>query len=366
MTTVYDKYLKLNIDGSCIGLNPGEREIPEWKVYFDGNFWGHHGSERAGEEICINKQFVWDYEIWHIPAIYICSKGVIVDFCRQVPAQNIRFFMDKWNLSIENDGAKFTDEQRMMIDAENPLAININRKVVFNGSLLSNSHGCGMSWNPCFPDSNDVEIKHIIQHYNLDPAYGWGIWRAAFAWTTKRKPQMKTLSITLMQHPVAIAGPHFHVSAPGDCIEFTHPITGIRHMLTVQEYEQQELCNQHFANQNQELPMHYRLMSYTLFPALPDGALTVTDCVQSDKPRKKSTDSNVPQAFSSVGVCLIGGAKGPTAIVFGDNSQGKLQAACSALHYEPVEDVEWRMVFHEKIREDICLDLISNSKEEEF
>jgi hypothetical protein len=53
-----------------------------------------------------------------------------VDFCAQVPAERIRFFMGKWNLSIENDGCDFTDEQRMQIDAENPLAININRKVV--------------------------------------------------------------------------------------------------------------------------------------------------------------------------------------------------------------------------------------------
>ena len=22
--------------------------IPEWKVYFEGNFWGHSGKERAG------------------------------------------------------------------------------------------------------------------------------------------------------------------------------------------------------------------------------------------------------------------------------------------------------------------------------
>ncbi|MGB8454713.1 MAG: hypothetical protein WCD89_20585 [Anaerocolumna sp.] len=51
----------------------GEPKIPEWKVYFDGNFWRHHGRERTGKEITLDKQFVWDDEDWHIPAIYTCT-----------------------------------------------------------------------------------------------------------------------------------------------------------------------------------------------------------------------------------------------------------------------------------------------------
>jgi len=49
---------------------------------------------------------------------------------------------------------------------------------------------------------------------------------------------------------------------------------------------------------------------------------------------------------------------GPTAIIFGGSGQGKLHVACSALHFEPVDDVEWRMVFHEKRREDVTVELI--------
>ena len=38
---------------------------------------------------------------------------------------------------------------------------------------------------------------------------------------------------------------------------------------------------------------------------------------------------------------VIGGADGPTAVIYGTNSQEKLHAACSALHFEPVgDDVE--------------------------
>ncbi|MCB8817066.1 hypothetical protein [Desulfosporosinus shakirovi] len=338
---------------------PVEPKIPQWKVYFDGNFWGYHGRERAGKEISLARQFAWEDEVWHIPAIYTCTKGLVVDFCLQVPAERIRTFMDKWNLSIENDRTTdFTDEQQMQIHAENPLAININPKVVLNGTVLSGAHGCGLSWNPCFPEGNGLEAKSVTQHYALDPAYGWVIWRSAFPWMKKRKPQITTLSVTLMQEPVAMSGPHFHVPAPGESIGFTHPTTGAQHTLTVQEYERKEMSREHFGSQNQEFPMHYTVMSYTLAPDLSDGAFTVTDCLPSDQPRQKRTNPNEPQASGSICVAIIGGSDGSTAIIFGGSGQGKLHVACSSLHFEPVDDVEWRMVFHEKRREDVTVELI--------
>ena len=48
-------------------------------------------------------------------------------------------------------------------------------------------------------------------------------------------------------------------------------------------------------------------------------------------------------------VGIIGGADGPTVIMAGENSQGRLHAACSSLHFEPVQDdVEWRIMFNIK------------------
>ena len=52
-----------------------------------------------------------------------------------------------------------------------------------------------------------------------------------------------------------------------------------------------------------------------------------------------------PKEAASLGIS--GGADGPTAVIYGTNSQEKLHAACSALHFEPVgDDVEWRIVFN--------------------
>ncbi|HHV08919.1 MAG TPA: hypothetical protein GXX75_01385 [Clostridiales bacterium] len=338
---------------------PAEPQMPEWKVYFDGNFCGHHGRERAGKEIPLNRKFVWEDEAWNIPAVYTCSKGLVIDFYLKVPLERIRAFMDKWKLLDGSDGTDFTDEQRMQIDAENPLAFNMNPKAVLNGTGLLSSHGCGLSWNPCFPEGNGLEAQCVVQHYGLDPDQGYAIWRSAFLWKTHRKPQIKTLRVILAQDPIAISGPHFQVSLPGEQIEFTHPSTGQKYTLTVEGYERREFSARHFNVPTQEFPEHYTMLSYTILPAPPDGFLTITDCAPSDRPRQKHPGPNVLQATNEVcSIGIIGIPRGATSTASGGGNEGKLQAACSALHFEPVDAVEWRIVFHEKRCEDIGLELI--------
>lgn len=341
---------------------PVKPPIPEWKVYFEGSCWGNSGHERAGKEISLNKQFFWNDEVWKIPAIYTCSKGLIVDFCLQVPPERISFFMDKWKLAANNLGSGYTEEQRMKIDAENPLAININPKVALNGVDLSSSHGSGLYWNPCLPEGNNLESWSVMRHYGLDPEQGYAIWRSAFLWKTKRKPQIKTLSVRMAQEPISIPGPHFEASLPGEQFEFTHPSTGKTHILTVQEYERQELSElsvERFNDPGLEIPRHYIMMSYTLSPDLPNQAFMIADCAKGDRPRQKHTNPKAPQATGDICcIGIIGGADGPTAIVLGNGSQSELRAACSALHFEPVGDVIWRITFYEKTRSDITVELI--------
>lgn len=77
--------------------------LPEWKVYFDGSFWGHWGKDRPGIERSIGKTFSWAGRDWLVPAVYSCGKGLVVDLCMRVEAGAIRAFMQKWNLSWDNE-----------------------------------------------------------------------------------------------------------------------------------------------------------------------------------------------------------------------------------------------------------------------
>lgn len=351
-------YSKIKFTEDYDDFVPSEPTLPEWKVYFEGNFWGHSTGQKAGKEISTNVQFILNNKEWFIPSVYTCSKGLIIDFCIKIPAKRISSFIDKWDLSPENDGGSFTEEQRMQAESENPMVVNISPEIVLNGKTISCSHGCGLSWNPCFPEQNDIESDGACKRYGLDQALGWIIWRSAFPWQTKRKPKISSLSVTIKHDRINICGSHFGITAPGECIDFTNPTTQTSHTLTVQEYEQQEIPNNIFSDDDYNFPSHCTAMSYTISPDLDDESFSVRDCNSGDRPRKKHHNPMEPQAVGDCcAVGIIGGAYTPAAI-FGNNRQGKLRAVCSALHFVPVNTVEWKIIFHEKPCADITVKII--------
>ena len=361
----YNK-IKYTEDYYDMDLNPEvELTAPEWKVYFDGNFWGHQGKDRAGKEILIGKQFVWAGHHWLIPAAYSCSKGLVIDFCMRAEPEEIRAFMSKWNLSQENDsGETLTRDQQMEMELDNPLYVSFQPQLALNGRKLKSYHGCSVNFNPCLPDErgNEPDAKWVVGHYGLDTSYGWLIFRNAFPWESKRRPEIKTLSLTMKQQPMHIPGPHFITHAPGDSFSFIHPVSHTEYTLTVQELEQQTMPKNSFGSDRWFYPTHYTAMSYTLSPETSER-ITISDCDDGDTPLEvmPSDDSFLPSARNDAAcIGIIGGADGPTAIVLGGSSHGKLHAACSSLHFEPVQhDIEWRISFCEKRFDDFSDTLLS-------
>ena len=358
----YIKELQTSFDYSKIkytedyydtGMNPdAEPTIPEWKVYFEGNFWGHSGKDRAGTEIRVDQQFEWAGHHWTIPAVYSCSKGLVMDLCMCTPAEDIRKFMKKWDLHPENDSCEyFTQEQQMQIDLDNPLCLDFIPRLDLNGKIMQTSHGCSVVFNPCLPDGmiNETEAKWALEHYDLDKSYGWMIFRAAFPWTSKRRPEIKSLSLTMEQQSRRVPGPHFKTHAPGDSFSFSHPVSGTKYTLTVQELDQQTISHKRVGSDRWFYPTHFTAMSYTLSPK-PDDDILIRDSADGDKPLEIAPITNhfAPEAQNDI-VCvgIIGGADEPTAILYGDSKQENLHVACSALHFEPVsDDIEWRVEFN--------------------
>lgn len=345
--------IKYTEDYYDVDMNPAaESTAPEWKVYFEENFWGHSGKDRAGTEIRLNKQFDWAGHHWVIPAVYSCSKGLVVDFCMRAEAEDIRRFIAKWNLTAENDSAEnFTQEQQMQMELENPLDLDFSAKIKLNGKTLQSSHGCAVGIIPCLPDgvANEKVAQAAAAHYGLDDSYGWMIYRESYPWGRKRRPEIKSLSLAMEQQPCHVPGPHFKTHAPGDSFSFSHPVSGTEYTLTVQELEEQAISQQQFDSNRWCYPTHFTAMSYTISPE-PDDDISICDCAEGDRPLEIApcADSYAPEARNGI-VCVgvIGGTVGPAAVVFGKNAQGHLHAVCSALHFEPVaEDIEWRIEFH--------------------
>lgn len=344
-----------------IDMNPAAEPVkPEWKVTYDGGFWDNCG--RAGKEIPVGKTFSWGDEVWYLPAVYACGKGLVVDFCVEVAPERVKAFIDKWDLEHENE-RHFSKDEREQISREHPLNIEFRPSVEVNGKLLRSKHGCGVSWiaPSCLQEDMCVEIEAetVLDHYGLDASRCWNFHRCTFPWATSRKPAIKSLELHLERSLTDIPGIRFQTPAAGESISFTHPVTGVKHTLTVQEYEAQEMDPACFPDQEMEYPTHYAAMTYTLDPDIPGDSYMLQDCADGDHPRQKQTASNGPTSVCSAAVIgIIGGADGQTAIILSSRATAKLHAVCSSLHFEPVQNVEWRFVFRQKLMQDVDVKLI--------
>ncbi len=348
----------------------GPPERPEWKVYFANGFGSYHvGHDRPGKEIPVNKTFTWGGKVWHVPAVYSCGKGLVVDLCVEIGPAILRAFVEKWQRREE--GPPLTPEEQELQMIENPMNMDHDIRATVNGRELRRHSGTGSGWVPmsCRPqeeqgayDQQDWAPVWLMEHYELDPELGWMFLRDLFPWATLTKPKLKTLTLSLEQQPVSIPGPRFKVSKAGDTVPFAHPVTGETHILRVVEYEAQEVDLGRLPD-DREYPNHYTAMSYVVEPELPRGSLTVRDCGQGDPPRLKPQEpvsevtGSVDGSVAACSVGIIGGADGPTVILLSNGKTGQTRSVCSALRFAPLEEIEWRIVFHQKTVEDIEVDL---------
>lgn len=139
----YDK-IKYTEDYDDLDMNPDAPQPPrKWEVFFDGGFWSN-SRERPGKELPIHKEFDWAGHHWVIPSIYLCSKGIVVDFCMRTEPAAIRDFMKKWDLTPENEeGRSFTQEQQMQLELDNPMRVEFHSLLHLNGKELPSTHGYG-------------------------------------------------------------------------------------------------------------------------------------------------------------------------------------------------------------------------------
>ena len=336
-------------------MNPAAQPAaPEWKVWFEGSFWGHQGRDRAGTEIPLGKQFEWAGRHWLVPAAYSCSKGLVVDFCMRVEPEAIRAFRKKWDLTPENDGCEtLTREQQMEQERDDPLCFDFHPCLKLNGKKMRPSHGCSVTYDPCLPDGVTMELaaQWAAAHYGLDTAYGWVICRNAFPWAGRRRPVIQTLSLTMEQEPVPVPGPHFTVHAPGDTFRFVHPVSRTEYTLTAQELTRQTLPEDSFGGAGRwRCPRHFTMLCYTIRPE-PAERMTVSDCDDGDRPALLAppADPLAPAAVSDACIGIIGGAAGPTVMAVGAGSQGGLCTACSSLYFEPMQqDAAWRITCYDQ------------------
>ncbi len=326
------------------------------KVYYNGGFWRHRDRSHAGQKRELNAMFEWGSERWHIPAAYLCAKGLVLDICAEIDPHTMKAFMEKWQLPGEEH---FNEAERRRLELDNPMDIGFRAAICLNGREIRADHSSSVGFVPrmCYPQEMEwfeemhgpKEARELLAYYGLDPQKVWRFHRISFPWPTRRKPQLRSLYVQMEREPETIYGERFSNPSVGQKIGFTHPVTGTQHCLTVLAYEQGEFDMRGCEDGQLEFPKYHMSMTYALEPDLSEIHFAVRDCLENDEPRQKRTDAYTPRMTYDAAIALIGGADGPTAFFVAGVNVEKPHCALSALHFEPAADVEWQIEFREQM-----------------
>ncbi|MBR2868613.1 MAG: hypothetical protein IKB88_06085 [Clostridia bacterium] len=344
-------------------MNPSAPEVSsEWAVYFDRGYYNKNSEGEAGEEVVIDKAFLWGDDIWHIPSIYSCEEGLVIDFCVEIAPEKEKAFMDKW-YPVLSDGHSISNEIYEQIEHENPMNKDFGFELKLNGQQIIGTHGTSVSSIPadCLPDGvkSEREVADIIRHYGLDETRAWVFHRWSCPWVNGRVKEINSLKLKLECRPTAIEGIRFRNPSVGDEITFVHPIHNTEHKLTVTGYEKQEFPTEGFPHAEYEFPTCHTAISYTLEPDLADSNFRVRDCLNNEQPRLRPKNGFEPQSdYDACSMGIIGGADGPTAVMISVGESAQQHMAVSSLRFEYADDTEWKTVFFEKLIEDTEVNLI--------
>ena len=327
---------------------PSERQPPEWKVTWDGDFFDDNPEAIGDEPVCVDTWFHWAGIDWYVPEVYPFDQGLVMCILGKV---------DPMQVPMEDYSEFLSNEAWEKMQAENPLNLHARHEMTINGVSMRPAGSTGSTWVPD-PDWN-LESKWVLEHYGLDLNYAWQINRVNFLWPEYGKMEIQEMSLTMKQHPVSISGTHFKTPDAGNCVILTHPQTDKEYILHIDEIKQETADFSRMHDQTMEYPSCYSQMTFRIEPDMSRNQFRIVDCAQSDQPRYKEGFQK-PEYQSAVSFGIIGGADGPTVMIMGQpkSDATQIHMAASSLRFEHAKHIEWRIIFQEIPNEDITVSLI--------
>lgn len=318
------------------------------KVYYNGNFWGQEKYECAGKEIPIRKNFRWGEEKGEILSVYCCKKGLVLDFCFEIPIYKIEQFLLKWNM--ERRSSELSNEEYEQMEWDSPFQIGYSIEAQVNGKRIEQCSLCAAGWHPCHLERENIEeiSEKLMEYYKRSRENGWQFIRAFIPWQEPEKTKPDSLSINFVPHQVSIPGGHFMTKSEckSEDLTFRHPLTGAEYRLQVLECEQGTLDANVFGQDKElEYPLQYQIIYYQVTPELSEEEFRIMDCASGDQPRKRTGNGGKTAAAAC-------------SVLFAGKRKRRGHSVCSALHFDEVKEVEWRMVFYQKEKENLELAVI--------
>ena len=350
-----------------------------WTVTFDGSFWKEKGE--AGQEIPVRKAFSWEGEFWYIPSVYLCREGLVMDLCKRADPADITAYIQRWDLLHEREHSYSRHEQEQ-IEREHPLRTHLSPKVDVNGKTLKNAHGCSVSWIPsqCLQGLavEELKVRRIMDHYGLDPLWGWAVCRYSFSWTSRPVENIETLYLSLECSPVFVPAASFENPQTGQVILLTHPAAGHIYSMTIRGSEIKKLDGSIFKDDNESDfeetagaasasagdPIYYEMLACTVDPEVGGDEIIVRDRMDGDRSGIKSAkrDGAFPLDNSAA---VIGGSDGPVSI-FACEGQRKddVHIFCSSFYTQPPKTVHWMAGFMVREKGSMGIPVIGGNPED--
>lgn len=323
------------------------------RAYYSDSIWGIRGY-RPVNPIPVGQQFVWEDLEGTIPVIYIGNSGAILDLCIRIPLERIKQYLDKW--TGEPQAEELTGEQYEQMERDSPFALDFQVGLALDNLELEAKQRSSAVWHP-FENAQDRvsdEAKSLLKEYGCDTGCGWVFMRGVYHWKQDSNyvPKKMKLRFQGTRSPVTTGYFTTNGECKGEVFEVVHPVTMKKYGVTLQgmKAEKMERGSWDLLREGMEYPDCYQVLSYQVSPELTPEEFRILDCAKSDAPREVKSE----RECRNRGISIIGGADGPTAVFMaGKSSDPIMQAAISSLHFEPVPQVKWRMVFQVKPRSDM-------------
>ena len=343
------------------------------KVYFSGNYWGHEPYERAGKPLAIHKTFTWAGNLWKIPAVYECKKGLVIDLCKRIPNEAVEAFFEKW--PQERREGQLDDEELEALENETPFAFDFRPNIYINGMGAGGASSCSMGWYFLDQEHQYCEdiSEELMEAYDCDRSFAWLFTRICVTWPEAFRAPMTSISMHLEPTKRGFTCGQRFVTKPGMApwdLVLEHPLTKAPYTLHVLGASQGRVDDHTFDGISARVrPMEFPKCYLTLDYALegPEGqspdaeTYMIRDCENGDAPVESTMGAASSDDTVILSCSVIGGeSDGPTSVFFagkvtsdpeserktpGSASGLPVRSAISALHFRPVAQVRWRVTF---------------------
>lgn len=329
--------------------------MSDWNVYYNNPSCSEEEEGQAlepGKEIPINKEFLREGEQWKILSMYTFSEGLVIHLCKRIEKETIKAFYAKWastrELILQQRVEEIPQEELDMMMDDSPFNTHATTSFSINGLTLQSEGSICEGWNPVQDPIHEEaynDIRNFLSHYSLDEDAGWYIIHCKCRWPEKPVESIKKVQLFFEALPTTKAGPRFSVTDKEQEITFRRPVGGQGHVLKVLSYQPMIFSEEFDLNNQWEYPKHYFQLVFSVMPNLSDDVFFVTDCSRGDSPHQIGQKSDEKLHIMHVGLVAL------------QSASEEIHSASSALYFDPPKKVQWRVVFHEKIREDFTLTL---------